>query len=170
MASLLEFLNIGIKEATENNKKVPITPTGASLNWVRTLSPVESSAPKAATKATMARRPLMISGAGPEKAINSPNPGVFGAGGGGGGVAACNKNINEWSVSTHTTSIRGSHGHHTICIRTCPCGISGVDSETFGVSGDGSWEARTTKAALRACLLRPPLEALWTVVLRLNVF
>ena len=28
----------------------------------------------------------MISGAGPENAINSPNPGVFGAGGGGGGV------------------------------------------------------------------------------------
>lgn len=89
IASLSAFLNIGIKDAAENNKKVPMTPTGASLNWVRTDSPEESSAPKAATKAIMARRPLIISGAGPEKAINSPNPGVFGAGAGGGGVAAC---------------------------------------------------------------------------------
>lgn len=52
---------------------------------------MDSSAPRAATNASMASLPLMSSGAGPEKAINSPNPGVFGAGGGGGGVLiSCN--------------------------------------------------------------------------------
>lgn len=78
--------------------------------------------------------------------------------------------MNEWLESIHPSDTCGSHGHHIMCIHTCSCGISGAASAVSGVSGAGSSEARTTKAALRACLLSPPLEAPWTVVLRLNVF
>merc|ERR1719221_1394524 len=53
-------------------------------------SPEAASAPRAEMKPSMAKRPLMVSGPAPEKAMASPKETDFftGAGGGGGGVAA----------------------------------------------------------------------------------
>jgi len=67
----------GTMEATVVMATSARTAPEASENWFRTLSSELSSAPRAASTATMDRRPLMSSGAGPEKAIRSPNDGVL---------------------------------------------------------------------------------------------
>merc|ERR1711904_659382 len=52
-------------------------------------TPEAASAPRAEMKPSMAKRPLMVSGAAPEKAMASPKEmDFFTGGGGGGGVAA----------------------------------------------------------------------------------
>ncbi len=58
------------KDAHENRTAVAKTRIGALPSWDVTVCPVASSAPNAATNASMARRPLMISGA-PLKAMAS---------------------------------------------------------------------------------------------------
>lgn len=60
------------KEAQEKTIAVTATRMGASNSWVTTVSPVLNSAPKAATKASIASRPLIISGA-PLNAMTSAN-------------------------------------------------------------------------------------------------
>merc|ERR1719454_325948 len=58
--------------------------SASAICW-KTVSPEEASAPKAAMKPSIAKRPLMVSGAGPEKAMASPKDTSFFTGGGGGG-------------------------------------------------------------------------------------
>ena len=78
----------GMREATVKVMKVKMMAVGASANWRRTDSPVESSAPMAATTASMASRPLTSSGAGPLKAMRSPMDIAFAAGVGMGAAGA----------------------------------------------------------------------------------
>merc|ERR1712241_1593543 len=63
--------------------------SASAICW-KMVSPEAASAPKAAMNPSIASLPLMVSGAGPEKAMASPKPTSFlaGGGGGGGGVAA----------------------------------------------------------------------------------
>ena len=124
---------------------VPIMLIGASLNWANTDSPVESSAPKAATKASMARRPLINSGA-PENAITSPNPGAFGSGIGvdAGGVVVCTDMNTTWEgpYIIQRVALRASHGgvsgqpqqthKHTSSATAAAGSATGVDSGSSG--------------------------------------
>ena len=50
--------------AADSSSTVGSSPVGSSASWVSTDSPVDSSAPRAATKASMARRPLISSAGG----------------------------------------------------------------------------------------------------------
>jgi hypothetical protein len=146
-ASRLAFLKIGIMEAAEKTMNVPMMLIGASLNWAKTDSPVESSAPKAATKASMARRPLINSGA-PENAITSPNPGAFGSGirveaAAAGGVVVC---TNTYSSVTVTATC-GSQCLGTMCgqneEKTHTSSATAADS-AFGADSGSSGEAAYT--------------------------
>ncbi len=87
--SFLTPLKIGIKEAAANMMKANKIDGSASPTCWKIVSPEEASAPKAAMKPSMAKRPLMVSGPEPEKAMVSPKVTSFlaGGGGGGGGVA-----------------------------------------------------------------------------------
>ena len=62
---------MGTRDANAKSTKVNPIAAGASANWPATGVPVDSSANTAATKPTMARRPLVISGAAPLKAMAS---------------------------------------------------------------------------------------------------
>lgn len=73
------LLRRGAKLAAMKSAKAATMPVGSSAICLSTLSPDASSAPMAATTPSMARRPLMTSGAGPEKAIREPKLGAAAA-------------------------------------------------------------------------------------------
>lgn len=61
----------GTREAAMKMMKARAMPVGSDVHCLSTLSPELNSAPTAATKPSMARRPLVVSGAAPLKAIRA---------------------------------------------------------------------------------------------------
>ena len=80
------FCMLGMKEARVMRPDAKTTAKGCEANWEVKESPVESSAPRPATKAICATRPLMRSGAQPPKAMVLMKASFMeGLGGGAGG-------------------------------------------------------------------------------------
>merc|ERR1711924_225923 len=68
---------------------------------------MDGSAPRAAMKPSIAKRPLMVSGPAPENAMASPKDTSFlagGGGGGGGGVAEFADSVGAGSSAERTTT------------------------------------------------------------------